>query len=149
MSKEIRPCEKVHKDNFGPTHKTWQFMERLTGEAIAIRAEVEEIKKQDAASGPPIASKLTALRNELASHVARTSWTYPVSDSFTFNADGSLTRSDNWTTGFWVPVDEHSVLIVYAKGGGIDRITFEDKFSHVTGWSYTPGKTWDPRKVER
>ena len=118
-------------------------------EAIAIRAEVDEIKGQDAAPAPSVSTKLARARSELAAHIARTAWTYPSSDSFTFNADGSLTRSDNWTTGAWVPLDEHSVLIVYAKGGMIDKITFEEKFSRVTGISYQSGKTWDARKVER
>jgi hypothetical protein len=118
-------------------------------EAICIRSEVEEIKKADASTVPAGLSKLTVARNDLAAHVARTTWTYPSADSFTLNADGSILRSDNWSTGVWVPVDEHSVLIVYAKGGMIDKVTFEDKSTHVTACSFQPGKTWEPRKVER
>lgn len=118
-------------------------------EAIAIRAEVEDLKKADAATAPAAVTKLTLARNELAARLARTSWSYPVSDSFTFNADGTLTRSDNWTTGVWTPVDERSVLIVYAKGGMVDRITFEDKLIRAAGCSYQAGKTWEPRKVEK
>jgi hypothetical protein len=118
-------------------------------EAICIRSEAEEIKKADASAVPPGVSKMAIARNDLAAHLARTSWTYPSADAFTLNADGSILRSDNWSTGVWVPVDEHSVIIVYAKSGMIDKVTFEDKSTHVTACSYQPGKTWEPRKIER
>lgn len=99
-------------------------------EAIRIRDEIAEQKKDEEAAVALAHMPSSSGRELLGARVAGTTWAFPASGiKMTMNANGSVSRSDN-IAGRWAPFDEKSFLLLNSNNI-IDRFVVEEKMTQV------------------